>query len=99
VTYTATQTFARTLAERLEKQNPKLIVSEMAKVVRAKKVFIDWSQNSDYKTTVGVYSLRAKRSTPFVSAPVTWDELDTAEHLYFNTEAALERFEKLGDLW
>jgi bifunctional non-homologous end joining protein LigD len=99
VTYKLTQTFARALAQLLEKEHPKLIVSEMAKVVRAKKVFIDWSQNSDFKTTVGVYSLRAKRSTPFVSAPVTWEELESAEHLYFNPETALERLERLGDLW
>ncbi|HYP05235.1 MAG TPA: non-homologous end-joining DNA ligase [Bryobacteraceae bacterium] len=99
VTYPATQAFAKTVAELLEKQYPKLIVSDMAKIARAKKVFIDWSQNSDYKTTVGVYSLRAKRTTPFVSTPVTWEELRTADSLYFNPEAALERFEALGDLW
>ena len=48
----------------------------MGKHLRADKVFIDWSENADHKTTVGVYSLRAKRQTPFVSMPVTWDELD-----------------------
>jgi bifunctional non-homologous end joining protein LigD len=97
--YAVTQAFARTLAELLARQHPKLIVSEMAKAVRRNKVFIDWSQNADFKTTVGVYSLRAKRTTPFVSAPVTWDELERADHLYFQPDAALERFQRLGDLW
>lgn len=74
--YAVTQAFARALAQLLEQQqHPKLVISETAKIARTKKVFIDWSQNADYKTTVGVYSLRAKRERPFVSAPVSWDEL------------------------
>ena len=98
-TYDVTQAFARTLAQLLEKQHPRLVVSEMDKAVRKERVFIDWSQNSDYKTTVGVYSLRAKRATPFVSAPVTWDEIESATDLYFNPEEALDRLERHGDLW
>jgi bifunctional non-homologous end joining protein LigD len=77
----------------------------MAKALRKGKVFIDWSQNADFKTTVGVYSLRAKTQQPFVSLPVDWDELaaavkkDDAQSLYFGIEAALARVEKLGDLF
>jgi bifunctional non-homologous end joining protein LigD len=97
--YTVTQAFARALAELLEKQHPKLVISEMAKVARTRKVFIDWSQNADYKTTVGVYSLRAKRERPFVSSPVSWGELQHAKDLYFSPAEALARCEKLGDLW
>jgi bifunctional non-homologous end joining protein LigD len=105
VTYERTQPFARSLAERLESEHPAAIVSAMSKSVRKGKVFIDWSQNSDFKTTVAVYSLRAKQSTPFVSMPVTWDELTRAlkrkdeTRLYFEPEAALKRMEKLGDLF
>ena len=78
VTYEQTQPFARGLAQRLEREHPELVVSEMAKAKRTGKVFIDWSQNSDFKTTVSVYSLRAKREEPYVSMPVTWDELRRA---------------------
>src|SRR5436305_1660409 len=105
VTYEQTQPFARGLAQRLEREHPDVVVSEMAKAKRAGKVFIDWSQNSDFKTTVAVYSLRAKRSEPYVSMPVTWDELERAVRrrdiasLTFDPEAALARLEKLGDLW
>jgi bifunctional non-homologous end joining protein LigD len=105
VTYAVTRPFARALAELLAKQQPKLIVAEMAKSERTKKVFIDWSQNADFKTTVGVYSLRAKRSRPFVSLPVTWDELQGAlderqtDGLYFEPESALKRLEWIGDLF
>jgi bifunctional non-homologous end joining protein LigD len=105
VTYEMTQPFARKVAEILAKQHPKLIVSEMAKHLRKKRVFIDWSQNSDFKTTVSVYSLRAKRDRPYISAPVKWEELRTAldtgnsEPLYFEPGPALERFQRVGDLF
>ena len=104
-TYEATQPFARTMAQFLERQHPDLVVSEMAKTARVNKVFVDWSQNSDFKTTVGVYSLRAKRQHPFVSMPVDWDELRRALDagdsgaLYWQPAAAIERLEKLGDLF
>jgi bifunctional non-homologous end joining protein LigD len=100
--YAVTQPFARTLAELLAREHPHLAVAEMAKALRGGKVFIDWSQNSDYKTTVGAYSLRAKRDEPYVSLPVTWEELKKArrvDQLYFEPEAALARLEKNGDLF
>jgi bifunctional non-homologous end joining protein LigD len=103
--YETTQPFARSIAELIEKQKPDLAVSEMPKQKRVGKVFIDWSQNADHKTTVGVYSLRAKQQSPFVSMPVTWDELERGlkrnktDHLYFDPQAALARLEKLGDLF
>jgi DNA primase len=71
-------------------------VPEMAKVLRKGKVFIDWSQNADFKTTVGVYSLRAKTAQPFVSVPVDWDELagalkkQDASRLYFGKARSQE---------
>jgi bifunctional non-homologous end joining protein LigD len=103
--YAVTQPFARALAELLAKKHADLVVAEMAKVKRANKVFIDWSQNADFKTTVGVYSLRAKRDRPFVSLPVSWDELATAvkrrntDALFFEPDAAAERLSKVGDLF
>src|SRR6266513_1084843 len=74
-TYAATQPFACAMAELLEREHGDLVVSEMAKNLRVGKVFIDWSQNADHKTTIGVYSLRAKRPRPYVSMPVKWSEL------------------------
>ena len=99
--YGATQLFAKTIAELLEREHPRLVVAEMAKNLRHNKVFIDWSQNADHKTTVGVYSLRAKRDRPFVSMPVKWSELQRGkiESLYFEAPAALKRLKKLGDLF
>ena len=105
VTYEKTRPFAQTVAMYLEREHPDRVISEMAKVARTRKVFIDWSQNSDFKTTVSVYSLRAKREEPFVSMPVTWEELARvqkrrdSESLYWEAEGALERLEKIGDLF
>ncbi|HEX8898541.1 MAG TPA: non-homologous end-joining DNA ligase [Chthoniobacterales bacterium] len=101
VSYGATQLFAKTIAELLEREHPKLVVADMAKNLRRNKVFIDWSQNADHKTTVGVYSLRAKRDRPFVSMPVKWSELEKrkVESLYFEPAAALKRLKRLGDLF
>jgi bifunctional non-homologous end joining protein LigD len=97
VTHDQTQPFAQTLAQELEREHSDLTVSAMAKTVRRKRVVIDWSQNSDFKTTVGVYSLRVKRSIPYVSRPVRWEELRDAfeggdrDRLYFQPPAALDR--------
>jgi bifunctional non-homologous end joining protein LigD len=105
VTYEKTQNFAKSLAERLQREHPDAVVSDMAKARRAGKVLIDWSQNSDFKTTVSVYSLRAKRDEPYVSMPVGWDELRRAVRkgdaapLTFTPDAALARLAKKGDLW
>jgi bifunctional non-homologous end joining protein LigD len=103
--YKVTQPFAKGLADQLCETHRDLVVSTMAKQARAAKVFIDWSQNSDFKTTVSVYSLRAKSDRPFVSVPVTWEELKSAaktrnaSNLYFSPEDALRRFGRNGDLF
>lgn len=105
VTYEQTQPFAKSLAELMERNHPDLVVSSMAKELRRGKVFIDWSQNSDFKTTVCVYSLRAKKEQPFVSLPFTWEEMTKAcrkenpESLYLDADKALHRLEKIGDVF
>jgi bifunctional non-homologous end joining protein LigD len=105
ISYALTRAFAQGAAQLLEKRHPKLIVSEMAKNLRHGKVFIDWSQNSDFKTTIGVYSLRANNDEPFVSSPVSWDELalvkerGDAASLRFAPDAAVKRAASAGDLF
>ena len=105
ISYAATQTFARATAQLLEKAHPDQIVSDMSKTLREGKVFIDWSQNADHKTTVGVYSLRAKRARPYVSVPVRWEELtkalknSDAPLLDFEPQTALQRLKRIGDLF
>ncbi len=101
VTYDQTRPFAQSVATLLAHAHPDAVVANMTKSERTRKVFIDWSQNSDFKTTVGVYSLRAKRDAPFVSMPVDWEELRAkkAESLFFAPDAALKRLEKSGDLF
>jgi len=104
VTYDHTKPFAKAIARLLEGRHPAQMVSDMKKSLRANKVFVDWSQNDSYKTTVCVYSLRAKEQ-PTVSTPVTWQEVesclkkDDPELLVFTSDQVLERMEKLGDLF
>ena len=102
--YDHTKPFARAIAQLLEKQTPDLVVSKMAKADRRGKVFVDWSQNHQSKTTIAVYSLRA-RERPTVSTPVGWDEVEAAlkaedaSRLVFEADDVLERIEKRGDLF
>jgi bifunctional non-homologous end joining protein LigD len=104
VTYDQTKPFARAVAEALAAQRPELVVSNMKKSLRGGKVLVDWSQNDPHKTTVCVYSLRA-RERPTVSMPVTWDEVRRclgtrdASMLSFEAPAALRRVEEKGDLF
>jgi bifunctional non-homologous end joining protein LigD len=93
-----TKALSKALARHLETQHPKLIVSQQKKELRSGKVLIDWSQNDEHKTTVGVYSLRA-RERPTVSTPVTWEELEDPAALVFESADVLERVERLGDLF
>jgi bifunctional non-homologous end joining protein LigD len=93
-----TSAYAKGLAERLERSHPRLVVSRMAKALRPGKVLLDWSQNNAAKTTVAPYSLRAAEQ-PTVSAPVTWQEVESGRPLRFLTGEVLERYEKFGDLF
>jgi bifunctional non-homologous end joining protein LigD len=101
-TYEKTKTFARTLAGLLAEEHPGDVVSNMKKSSRQGKVFIDWSQNDDHKTTITVYSLRAKEQ-PTASAPVFWEEVGqcarNGEPLSFTSEEVLVRTEKQGDIF
>ena len=104
VSYDDTKAFAHALARLLEARHPELVVSQMAKDLRKGKVFIDWSQNDPVKTTVCVYSLRA-REQPTVSTPLTWDEVEALvekqdpDLVVFEADAVLERVERDGDLF
>jgi bifunctional non-homologous end joining protein LigD len=102
--YEQTKPFAQAIARLLEQEHPDLVVSDMKKAIRTNKVFVDWSQNDQHKTTIAVYSLRA-REHPTVSTPITWDEVEQAlkkkdpQGLVFEATDVLKRVEKMGDLY
>lgn len=102
VTFDETKNFARAVAMSFEKQHSGKIVSQMSKQLRKGKVFIDWSQNDHHKTTVCVYSLRAKER-PTVSTPLKWSEVEGAVKkkikLSFEADEVLARVKKFGDLF
>jgi bifunctional non-homologous end joining protein LigD len=96
-----TSAYAKALAQRLEQEQPQLVVHRMTKALRDGKVLVDWSQNSAAKTTVSVYSLRA-RERPTVSTPVTWDEVEACASpgdLVFTSDDVLARLARHGDLF
>jgi bifunctional non-homologous end joining protein LigD len=104
VGYKQTKPFARRIAGLLEQRMPELVVSRMTKRLRPGKVLVDWSQNDAHKTTVNVYSVRA-RERPTVSTPVAWDEVtrcrETADDqlLTFEVDQVLARAREQGDLF
>lgn len=103
-TFERTKHFAHAMALMFERENPKEVLSVMKRDLRKGKVFIDWSQNDEHKTTACVYTLRA-RSQPTVSCPVSWEELETAlqkrdpDRLTFKTDDVLTRVKEKGDLF
>jgi bifunctional non-homologous end joining protein LigD len=103
-TYQQTKPFAKRVAEVLEQRMPDLVTSRMTKTRRSGKVFVDWSQNDEHKTTVNVYSVRA-RERQTVSTPVTWEEVADCrrtgdpEMLVFDTDEVIDRHARLGDLF
>jgi bifunctional non-homologous end joining protein LigD len=99
VTYAETSPFAHGLAQLLERRHPELVVSDMKKSLRHGKVLVDWSQNAEHKTTICVYSLRA-RPQPTVSTPLRWEEVEAvsdADELVFTSDDVLARVERYGD--
>jgi bifunctional non-homologous end joining protein LigD len=102
--YEQTKSFARSVAVAVEQAEPQLALSRMTKTLRPGKVLIDWSQNDQHKTTVCVYSLRA-RERPTVSTPLEWHEVRAAlesgdpDSLSFDAAAVLERVRERGDLF
>ncbi|MGO9819984.1 MAG: DNA ligase D [Solirubrobacteraceae bacterium] len=104
ISYEQTKPFARRIAELLEQRLPGLVVSRMTKRLRAGRVLVDWSQNDAHKTTVTVYSVRA-REPATVSAPVSWEEVSACREaadpdlLTFETQQVLARHAHDGDLF
>jgi bifunctional non-homologous end joining protein LigD len=104
VTYDQTKDLSRALARHLEGEHGDLVTSNMSKAVRKGKVFVDWSQNDEHKTTICVYSLRA-REEPTVSTPVTWDEVahclkkKKTDLLKFRSDKVITRVERMGDVF
>jgi bifunctional non-homologous end joining protein LigD len=104
VTYADTKPFAQAIAQLLERRRPELVVSDMRKDLRTGKVLVDWSQNDEHKTTVCVYSLRA-RERPTASTPLRWEEVEAVlrtedpEDLAFTSDAVLARVAEHGDLF
>ena len=104
VTFEQTKNFSHALAQLFEQQNKDRVTTIMSKARRPGKVFVDWSQNDQHKTTACAYTLRATES-PQVSTPVSWKELEAVaksgdvNKLVFSPEQVIARVAKFGDLF
>jgi bifunctional non-homologous end joining protein LigD len=94
---------AKTIAEELQAEHPKLVTATMTKAKRSGKVFLDWSQNAGSKTTVSPYSMRGVER-PLVATPVTWAEVEEGSEDpvgldQFRYDEVLQRVAEHGDLF
>jgi bifunctional non-homologous end joining protein LigD len=102
--YEKTKPFAHALARLLEEEHRDLVVSDMKKALRVGKILVDWSQNDEHKTTISVYSLRA-RERPTISTPLQWEEVERVlakknpKLVVFEAPDVLKRVEEMGDLF
>ncbi len=104
VTFDQTKQFAHDTAQLFAQKYPAEITANMKKSERGNRIFIDWSQNDSHKTTVCVYSLRAKEH-PYVSMPLEWKEVEACARAkkdtayQFTADKAVARVKKRGDLF
>jgi bifunctional non-homologous end joining protein LigD len=92
--------FAKELAQTLEREHPKLITSEYRVAKRPKgHVLVDYNQNAWGRTLASVYSVRPKPHAP-VSTPLSWAEIKKGVKIDdFRLDNVPARLRKVGDLW
>lgn len=104
VAHSQTSSFALAVGQLLERQHRDRVLVDMTRAKRPGKIFVDWSQNSRAKTTIGAYSLRGG-PIPTVSTPLSWDEVETlvatrdAESMVFGPDEVVARVAEVGDLF
>jgi DNA ligase D len=85
-------------ARALERRRPELITAAWWKEERGRRVFIDYNQNAPHKTVFGAWSVRARPGAQ-VSAPLTWDEIETVHPDELTIASVPKRVAALGDPW
>src|SRR5438093_10881195 len=92
--------FAHALGRLLVRRDPKNLTQEFHKVDRGTRILIDTGRNGWSATHAAAYAVRAKPGAP-VSAPCTWDELESAKvgPRTFTLRNMASRIENVGDLW
>ena len=86
---------ALALAREIERRAPGIATSKWWKEERH-GVFVDYNQNAKDRTTAAAYSVRPTVDAR-VSAPLTWDEVDSCEPADFTLATMPSRFARLGD--
>jgi DNA ligase D len=85
-------------ARELERRRPELTTSAWWKEERGQRVFIDYNQNAPHKTVFGAWSVRARPGAQ-VSAPLTWEEINTLHPDELTIETVPARLAAHGDPW
>jgi DNA ligase D len=85
-------------ARELERRRPELITAAWWKEERGRRVFVDFNQNAPHKTVFGAWSVRARPGAQ-VSAPLTWEELDTLHPDELTIASVPARLAANGDPW
>jgi bifunctional non-homologous end joining protein LigD len=93
-------TFAKTFAQAVAKHDPMLATAEYKKEKRPpNRVLVDYNQNRWGSTLASVYSVRPTPQAT-VSAPVTWDEVESGIEIEdFHVRNMEQRIKDVGDLW
>jgi len=91
---------AHEIAIELVARLPKVVTLEFSKADRAGRILIDIGRNRPGATMAAAYTVRARPGAP-VSAPCTWDEIDSGAvgPRTFTLRTMADRLSAVGDLW
>lgn len=92
--------FAHAAGSLLVARHPQMLTQEFHKADRGRRILVDTGRNGYSATFAAVYAVRARPGAP-VSAPCTWEEVESGEVLprTFTLRNMADRMAKTGDLW
>ncbi|MBZ4323298.1 non-homologous end-joining DNA ligase [Streptomyces huiliensis] len=96
-TFVQVRRAAIAVARELERRMPEQVTSAWWKEERGAKIFVDYNQTARDRTIASAYSVRPRPHAP-VSAPLRWEELESAVPEDFDITTMPARYAELGDV-
>lgn len=96
-TFTQVRRSAIAVARELERRAPARITTAWWKEERGERIFVDYNQTARDRTIAGAYSVRPRPHAP-VSAPLRWEELESAVPEDFDLATMPARYSEVGDV-